>query len=57
MDLFRLRNQRGATEPAEGGWMDGGEQTLEKHKADEYEQIRITRARQPRRVRASVSRG
>ena len=39
------------------GWMDGGEQTLEKHKADEYEQIRITRARQPRRVRASVSRG
>ena len=31
--------------------MDGGEQTLEKHKADEYEQIRITRARQPRRVR------
>ena len=39
------------------GWMDGGEQTLEKHKADEYEQIRITRARQHRRVRASVSRG
>ena len=27
------------------GRMDGGEQTLEKHQADEYEQIRITRAR------------
>ena len=34
--------------------MDGGEQTLEKHKAGEYEQIRITRTRPrvPRRDRA-----
>ena len=36
------------------GRMDGGEQTLEKHQADEYEQIRITRTRPrvPRRDRA-----
>ena len=57
--LPALKSTGGDGDRADGrkeGRMDGGEQTLEKHQADEYEQIRITHARVracvPRRVRA-----